>query len=728
MSVRAQILPELDSIAFGGDYNPEQWDEAAFVEDLALMKEMGVNLVSLAIFAWGKLEPAEGVYDFDWLETIIDELYANGVHVDLATGTASPPAWMASTHPQIMPVTWEGVRLGFGSRQHTCLSDPYLRDKQAQLAGALAKRFASHPGVIMWHVNNEYSCHTWECFCDTCVHEFRAWLRERYHDLSTLNQVWGTAFWSQTYTDWAQVPAPAAMPTLHNPSHILDWRRFCDQQMQGMFLNEYQAIRSHSEAPITTNFMGAHPRLDYRAWAELVDIVANDAYPDPADPAAAWESAWQGDLERGLAKGAWMLMEQASSAVQWRRRNSPKRPGQFELWSLSSIARGAEAILQFQWRQSAAGSETFHSGMVPHAGRYSRTFGEVSSFGKSLPSLASVRGQHSVSPVAIVVDWPSQWALESVHGPVAPSEPFEQARQWHRTFWEDNIATDIVGVDADFSAYSIIVVPGVFIDYPQMAAALEEAGERGAHIIVTGQTAVVDEHGHALLGGYGGSLRSLLGVHVTDHHALTGPVRTEDERTELASGITRKITVPAAHTWCGMRAIASPLMRALDAMASPTPHMRGGMWAEEISLYRPSEAPRVEFAYPDFWPALSADVDIMAVFDGSGGGADLAAKASVTRRRVASGSAWYIAANLDALSRSAVARVVCAYGRVRPTVSGLPDGVEAVRRGDTLFLLNHSDRAVELSGIVGVELRTGSECRGHVVVAPRSAAVVRTVA
>ena len=725
MTTRAHILPALDSIAYGGDYNPEQWDEVTFEEDLTLMKEMGVNLVSMAIFAWSKLEPTEDVYDFDWLESMMDRLHENGIYVDLATGTASPPAWMAHRYPHIMPVTREGVRLGFGSRQHTCLSDPYLRRKQAQLAGQLAQRFAQHPALAMWHVNNEYSCHVWECFCDTCVASFQAWLQQRYSTIDALNQAWGSAFWSQTYSDWSEIPAPALMPTYHNPSHLMDWKRFCDRQLQGMLSNEYQAIRAHSTAPITTNFMGSHPRVDYRAWAELVDIVANDAYPDPADPGAAWECAWQGDLQRGLAGGPWMLMEQSPSAVQWRLRNSPKRPGQFELWSLSAVARGADAVLQFQWRQSAAGSETFHAGMVPHAGRHSRTFGEARAVGVSLAQLDSVRGQHSVASFAIVVDWPSQWALESTIGPVPAGEPFAQARAWHRTFWENNIATDIVGVDADFSPYSIIVVPGVFIDYPQMAQALTRAAERGAHIIVTPQTAVVDEHVHAVMGGYGGSLRSLLGIHVTDRHALSGPVNDSDERSNLTNAITRSITVPAAQTWCGLRAVASPLMRVLDAMATPAPELRSGMWAEEIALYRPEEPAQPEFAYPDFWPALHSDVEVLAVFDGTGGGVDLAGRAALTRRRVGQGAAWYAAADLDGLSRSALTRVVGAYARVRPTLANLPDGVEAVRRGDTVFILNHSDRAVELAGIVGLELRTGNECRGHVVVAPRSAAVVK---
>lgn len=732
-STHAPLLPQLPSIAYGGDYNPEQWDEQTFHEDLDLMVETGVNLVSLGIFSWARLEPSEGVYDFDWLATIIDQLHERGIFVDLATGTASPPAWMATEHPDILPVTDQGVRLGFGSRQHTCLSSEYLVAKQAALAGELAKRFSNHPAVVMWHVNNEYSCHVSQCFCTQCAQAFRAWLQQRYTSLATLNRAWGTAFWSQQYSDWAQICPPAAMPTWHNPGQLLDWYRFCDHQMRAMFLAEKQAIKRFSTMPVTTNFMGSHPWLDHWKWAQVVDLVSNDAYPDPASPGGAWECAWHGDLERSLAGGSWLLMEQSPSAVQWRPRNSPKRPGQFALWSLSSVGRGADGILQFQWRQSAAGSETFHAGMIPHAGRQSRTFHEVRDFGALLPRLASVRGSCSRADVAIVIDWDSEWARYAAIGPVPRGEHFAEARAWHRSFWEAGLATDFVPVDADFSAYTIVVIPGVFIDYPQMSAALEQAARAGTQVLVSTPTAVLSADGSAITGGYLGSLRDLLGVAVIDHHALSGPVSPLSEREGLTHRISRAVGTPGAHTWLGLQATFTPMERVLDRLGTPSPDLRGGMWAEEISVHLP---PRLDgdpatqrqhhlaCAYPDLWATLDTDVEPVAVFDGRGGGADVMGRAAITRRRLDSGAAWYVATDLDSVGRSAMVQLLSVYGRVRPALADLPDGVEAISRGQNLFVLNHSDRAVELSGVVGVDLLTGNQCTGHVMVAPRSGMVI----
>ena len=419
----------LTSPAYGGDYNPEQWDEATFAEDLELMAEAGVNLVSLGIFSWARLEPREGSYELDWLVEIVGRLHDAGIAVDLATATASPPAWMATDHPESLPMSADGVRLGLGSRQQYCPSSTVYRERSAALAEVLAERLGDHPGVVMWHIGNEYGCHTAECFCPACARAFRAWLTDRYGDVERLNAAWGTDFWSQRYTSLEQLCPPAAMPTFHNPAQLLDWRRFSDHQLRSLMEAEARILREHSNLPVTTNFMGDFPATDYWRWAEALDIISDDSYPDPADAAAAHEVAWAGDLMRGLADGRpWILMEQAPGAVQWRRRNSPKRPGQFLLWSLARVAHGADGVLQFQWRQSRQGAETFHSGMVPHAGRAGRTWDEVVATGRALKRLGPVLGEPVRAEAAVVLDWDSQWALSSTIGPVEPGERFEAAR------------------------------------------------------------------------------------------------------------------------------------------------------------------------------------------------------------------------------------------------------------------------------------------------------------
>ena len=713
----------LTSPAYGGDYNPEQWDEATFAEDLELMAEAGVNLVSLGIFSWARLEPREGVYELDWLVEIIDRLHEAGIAVDLATATASPPAWMATDHPESLPMNADGVRLDLGSRQQYCPSSAVYRERSAALAAALAERLGDHPGVVMWHIGNEYGCHTAECFCPACARAFRDWLGERYGDVECLNAAWGTDFWSQRYASLEQVTPPAAMPTFPNPAQMLDWRRFSDQQLRSLMEAEARILRQRSTRPVTTNFMGDFPATDYWRWAEALDIVSDDSYPDPADPAAAHEVAWAGDLMRGLAGGRpWILMEQAPSAVQWRRRNSPKRPGQLLLWSLARVAHGADGILQFQWRQSRQGAETFHSGMVPHAGCDSRTWEETVSTGQALKRLGPVLGEPVPAEAALVLDWESQWALSTAIGPVEVGERFEAARAWHRSLWEAGIATDIVPVGRRLEGYRLIIVPAVFIDRPELAGHLEQAVAAGAQVIVTGPTGVVDANAGAVLGGYLGSLRPLLGVRVTDHAALTGQVQQPDPRDALVNRLSRAVGTPGAETWTGLEAVSEPLRRVLDRMGTPTPDLRAGGWAEELRI---DETPKEAAEDTQAGQGRQA-VEVVAVFDGRGGGADLAGRPAITRRVAeGAGAGWYVAADLDALSRAALLTLVCAHARLRPVVTDLPDGVEAQRRGSVLFLLNHSDRAAEVAGVVGTDLLTGGSCTGHVIVPPRSALVVR---
>ena len=517
------------------------------------------------------------------------------------------------------------------------------------------------------------------------------------------------------------------MPTFYNPGQMLDWRRFSDYALRSQMEREREVIRRYSDRPITTNFMGTFPLLDYRKWAPLCDIIADDSYPDPADPQAAHDIAWQGDVMRGLGDGApWLLMEQSPGAVQWRPQNSPKRPGQFLLWTIARLAHGADGILQFQWRQSAKGSETFHAGMVPHSGEDSPIWTDVVSTGQALKSLAPITGTRMSARAAVVIDWESEWARHYAIGPISSENPtdswgnFAPAKSWHQSLWEAGIATDVVGVDNDFTSYDLIVVPAVFIDYPNMAHSLRIAAERGAQVVITAPSAVVDSQCGAILGGYLGSLADLTGVKVVEHSTLTGPSqgRTYDARESTAYRISGAVETPAALNWCGIDTDNEALKRTIELVGDVAKDLRSGRWAEKI-------VPAGEHE----WRGLgegnsSAGVECVAYFDGRGGGVDLAGACALSRNRVGQGSVWYAAADFDALSRSVLVRMWASYARILPVFPDLPRGVEAQEREGFLFLLNHSDRAVELSGIVGKDLLSGSECTGHVVLAPRSALVV----
>ncbi|MQA26688.1 MAG: beta-galactosidase, partial [Micromonosporaceae bacterium] len=407
-------VPRVDGLCYGGDYNPEQWPERVWREDVALMREAGVNLVTVGVFSWAWLEPEEGRYTFDWLDRVLDLLHQHGIAVDLATATASPPPWFSHAYPQTLPVDADGRRLTYGSRQAYCPSSPSYRDAAVRLVEQLASRYAGHPALALWHVNNEYGCHVARCHCDTSAAAFRAWLRQRHGDLDGLNSAWGAAFWSQRHTAWEQIQPPRATPSFHNPTQALDFQRFSSDELLACYRAERDVLRRLSpDTPVTTNLMAGSGfwDADYWAWGPELDVVSNDHYLRAEEPENQINLAFAADLARSVAgSDPWLLMEHSTSAVNWQPRNIAKTPGQLRRNSLAHVARGSDGAMFFQWRASAAGAEKFHSAMLPHAGTRARVWREVVRLGADLRRLADIKGSTVDAEVAILLDWSSLWA------------------------------------------------------------------------------------------------------------------------------------------------------------------------------------------------------------------------------------------------------------------------------------------------------------------------------
>lgn len=655
-------------IAYGGDYNPEQWPDSYLQDDIRLMKEAGVSVVTLGVFSWSSFEPEQDRFEFDRLSEVMDALHSAGIGIDLATGTASPPSWLSQQFPSTLPTTADGVRLAWGSRQQYNPNSAVYRERTAALVTALASRFANHPGLVAWHVNNEYGCHVWESFDDESAGRFRAWLANRYDSLDNLNRAWGTEFWSQRITDWDQVIPPRTTPTLHNPHRLDDWRRFCSDSLLELYLIERDILRAANPAvPITTNFMGLFFPVDYWKWAEHLDFVSNDSYPDPADPRAAREFAFDCDLMRSLGKGKpFIQMEQVTSAVQWRNRNAAKRPGQYRLWSIMAVALGADGILNFQWRQSLAGAETFHGAMVPHAGRASRTWTEVVGLGSDLGELSHVQGHTLSNKVAIVWDWENAWAYANAVGPTNEAVPENAARDWHATFFELGLSVDFVHPSQDLTSYAVVIVPSLFRLTVLHARRLHDACASGTHLVVSHLTGYVDERGHATEGGYLAGLRDILGVTVTDYSARAIEPAALGSAEQLAVDVDRissSVGTPAADT----RVDLEWMLTGYSGAARN--------WAESVRIDK-------------------HDVETIARFDT----ADAQAQVAVTvRRSPGHGSAWYIATELDGRARRSITIAVLGERGIEVDFS-LPAGVQRLERGGVAFVLNHGDQTVKVEG------------------------------
>lgn len=526
-------------LGYGADYYPEQWEKSTWLEDIELMHRAGVNYVSLGVFAWSWLEPEPGRFHFDTFDEIMDLLGAHDISVGLGTATSSPPAWLVCRHPEMRPVDDSGRVLEFGGRQSWCPSSPVYREFSLRLVEAVAEHYRDHPALALWHVSNELGCHNARCYCETSAVAFRRWLRNRYGTLDELNRAWATAFWSQRYTDWFEVQPPRLAPTFPNPTSQLDFARFSDDELRSQLLAERDLLRRITPGvPVTTNFMvGATKNMNYLAWGPDVDVVSNDHYLVEGLAEPEVELAMSADLTRGVARGrSWMLMEQSTSAVNWGTVNRAKRPG--EMWrnSLSQVSRGAEVIAYFQWRASSAGAEKFHSAMVPHAGESTRVFEEVVAQGELLARLDQVIGSRSQNSVAFLVDYEAWWAGELDSHPSQNFRYRDEAMRWYAAFWRVGIGVDLVGVDADLSGYSLVIVPTLYLTTDATAAAVDRFVSVGGTALVTYFSGIVDESDHVRLGGYPGAFRDMLGIRTQEFLPLR-PGQTVD----LSDGSTASV-------------------------------------------------------------------------------------------------------------------------------------------------------------------------------------------
>ncbi|WAU84566.1 beta-galactosidase [Streptomyces sp. Qhu-G9] len=605
-------------ILFGGDYNPEQWPEETWHEDVRLMKAAGVNSVTLGVFSWAKLEPRPGEREFGWLDRLMDLMHENGIGVVLATPTSSPPPWLGRLHPDTLPRDEDGRTEWWGGRQHFSHSSATYRRHAAAITEDLAARYGSHPALTMWHINNEYCTFDWG---DEAAVTFRRWLRNRYGTLDALNTAWGTAFWSQGYGDWEEILPPRHAHYMKNPTQVLDFRRYTCDMLLECYAAERDIVRRYSpDLPVTTNFMPMWVGQDAWKWVQEEDVVSVDIYPDPRDPFGAQNGALIQDMTRSQARGPWMLMEQAAGPVNWRGVNHPKPRGLNRLWSLQAVARGADAVCYFQWRQSRQGAEKFHSGMVSHAGEQGRTYQEIRQLGTELVCLkGEVTGRHSVSEVAILHEWNAWWA-GSQDGRLSSEVDHPQVvRAWHRALWEAHVTTDFAHPERDLSAYRLVVVPQLYL---LTDAAIDNlvAYVRGGGTLVCGfLTGVADEDDRVRPGGMDGRLRELFGIRTL-------------------------------HEWW-------PLDRGEHAECDG---FRGTLWSEEIE---------------------AGEGVAEAVYQGG----ELDGLPAVLRR----GRAWYVSTLPEPAALRELLEGVAAEAGVRPVLEGLPAQVEAVRRGDLLFVLNH---------------------------------------
>ncbi len=652
------------TITLGCDYNPEQWDESVWLEDIALMTELGVDLVAINIFGWALLQPTPGPFDFSRLDRVIELLHDAGIRLNLGTGTSSPPPWLARLHPETLPQAADGTIAWPGGRQAWCPSSPTFREHALALVTAVVERYGAHPAVALWHVSNELGCHNAHCYCDISAAAFRTWLQNRYETLEALNDAWGTAAWSQRFGDWADVLPPRTTRSAGNPAQAVDFARFSSDELLAYYRAEAAVVRAGSTAPVTTNLMvTAHiTTQDYFSWVDDLDLVANDHYLDHRLPDPLAELAFSADLTRGLAGGTpWMLMETSTSAVSWQPVNHAKRDGELLRTALGHVARGADAICFFQWRASRSGAEKFHSALLPHGGTDSSGWAGSRELSAVLDRLSPIVGSRVAARAAMVFSWPAWWAAEGDSQPSSQLRYLPEAHRYHRALRALGVTVDMVAPGASLEGYDLVVVPTLYTATDADAAVIAAAAERGATVLITPFSGIVDENNAIHTGSYPGAFRDLLGLVINEFRPLAA-----DQTVTLSSGA------------------------------------QGSIWSESVKT-RNAET-----------------IDTFA--DGPAAGSP-----ALTRHGVGEGSAWYVATMLDDDGLARLLTRLCAEAAV-PLLEVGPDVDIVTRSTETLeatFVINHRDEPIT-APVSGVDLISGETVNHATPVAAGAVRVIIT--
>lgn len=671
------INEKLPKIWYGGDYNPEQWGPDVWKEDERMFKLAGIDVATVNVFSWALIQPSEETYDFTQLDETIDRLYKSGVYVCLATSTGAHPAWMARKYPDVLRVDVQGRKRRFGGRHNSCPNSPTYRKYAARLAGKLAERYKDHPGLLIWHVSNEYGGY---CYCDNCAAAFRVWLRERYKTLDELNRVWNTRFWGHTFYDWEEIVVPNELSEEWGGNRTnfqgisLDYRRFQSESLLECYKLEYDEIKKHTpNVPVTTNLMGFYPELDYFKWAKYMDIVSWDNYPSLDTPVSF--TAMAHDLMRGLKSGApFMLMEQTPSQQNWQPYNSLKRPGVMRLWSYQAVARGADTVMFFQLRRSIGACEKYHGAVIEHVGHeHTRVFREVAELGRELEQLGdTLLDARNEAKIGIVYDWENRWAIELSSGPTVALNYVNEVHKYYDTLFQMHVESDMVSVEEDFSKYEILIAPVMYMVKPGFAKKVEEFVANGGTFVTTFFSGIVNENDLVTLGGYPGELRSVLGIWAEEIDALL-PGRTNQIVMKEAWGAL------SGQYECGLLC---------DLI-----HAEG---AEVLAEYG-----------SDFYQGMPV----------------------VTVNQFGKGRAYYVASSPDAAFLQGFLKNLCEEKGIQPLLDA-PAGVEVARRVKDgkafLFLLNHNEGAAEVEiGSEGMkDLLAQTEVSGTVQVPGRGVVIL----
>jgi beta-galactosidase len=658
---------------YGADYYPEHWPETRWDEDAKLMQAAGFNIVRVAEFAWSLMEPEEGTFDFNWLDRAISVLAEHGIDIILGTPTAAPPPWLMHMQEDLFNVGLDGRRTTYGLRREYCPCNPLYHQYTERIVTRMAEHYSDNPAVIGWQIDNEFGE---RCYCSICRSEFHKWLQHRYGTLDTLNEKWGTIFWSHIYTEWEQIPVPVETSRSANPGLGLDYRRFMSDTYRAYQKLQIDIIRQHtSDQFITHNLMGfGFSQLDYYDNSADLDFVSWDNYmrmqwnmKAAVDPSRAALSA---DTMRGLKKQNFWVMEQQSGGGGWELVAVPPKPGEMRLWAYQSIAHGADGILYFRWRTCRTGTEQYWQGVLEHHGIPGRRYDEAAQMGTELQKIGElIQGSTLKSQVAVMQSYDSRFAFQ-----IQPNNPrfrYEgHIQDIYRSFYNLNIGIDIVSEKDNLAGYKMVIVPAMYVLTEKTATNLERFAASGGVVVFTPRTGVKDIDNKVVDMKLPGLVSKMAGVEVEEYVSMP-----TDEDSQVQFGLPNLEEEFTATVWAD---VLKP------TTAKPVASYSKGYYADQAAV------------------TINAYGDGTAIYLGTMGGDE-----------------FY----------NSVVQWVLELADIK-SILEVPKGVEVTERWQgnqrLLFVLNHTDESqqVTLSGTY-IDLLREKKYSDEVTIAPFDVSVLR---
>lgn len=613
----------------GSAYYPEQWPEGNWKEDIRLMRAAGFNVARLGEFAWAALEPQAGAFNFGWLERAITALAEVGIECVLSTPTAGPPAWLVGQYPDMLALDENGRRVQFGNRCHYCVNSPEFHAAVHRLVRAMAEGFGPNPHVIGWQIDNEFNRY---CYCERCQRLFQEYLAQRYGKLEELNSRWSTAYWSQTYDAWEQIPIPIGP---HNPGLMLEFKHFMTLSYRRFQQLQIDELRPHLRQGvwITHNFMDWHDGYDHYAMTEDLDIASWDWYVGMGNHDYQTSGAAH-DLVRGYKRRNFWLMETQPGNVNWKPLNNVLNKGEARAMAWHAVGHGADAVLYWQWRSALGGQEQYHGTLLDTSGQPRLFYTEAQQLAWDFSSTSSlIAGSKLVADVALLNCHDSRWSIQwQPH-----HKDFDYVAHflhYYRPLAAQNITVDIVSADARLEGYKLVIAPALLVLNDQRVAHLKAFVENGGHLVLTLRSGMKDVYNALLPSRQPGDLVGLTGVEVEEYYALMTPVPL------------------AGATWKGTSRI----------------------WAERLNV-RDTEG-----------------TQILARYGASNGWLD--GQPAITRHSCGKGCVTYVGAYLDEVNQKSLLHQIAQEAGVQPVLK-TPAGVEACRRVDAvneeiLILINYT--------------------------------------